>query len=236
MCLAIFCAVLAGCGGDDDGDERRSRPLSVQERLLPAEEMPGFERKRTFDWSDAATFVSEGIGPALARRNSDEAIDVMTKAGFVSGAAEVLSKGSDENLIVMALQFKTPSGATDAVEWLHDQDLKPCIGVCAIAIGEISVEDIPGAKGARRVVTEQRFDAGETDLPPYDRYLIEFADGSFMYVVERASPYTTPEEGDEDDALDAAEKLTTASRVRRLLARSSGRQRRSPTQTLRNAF
>lgn len=28
-----------------------------------------------------------------------------------------------------------------------------------------------------------------------------------MYVVERASPYTTSEEGDEDDALGAAQKL-----------------------------
>jgi hypothetical protein len=208
LCLAIFGAVLAaGCGGADDGDEQQERPLSVQERLLPPEEIPGFERKKTFDWPDAAAFVTEGIGPALPRRNSDEAIDVMTEAGFVSGAAEVLSKGSDEHLIVMALQFETPSGASDAVEWLHDQNLKPCIRVCAIAISDLSVDEIPGAKGARRVVTEQRPDASAADLPPHDRYLIEFADGSFMYVVERASPYTTSEEGDEDDALGAAQKV-----------------------------
>jgi hypothetical protein len=202
--LIVIGLAAAGCGGN--GGEDEAKPLSLEQRLLSPADAPGFTQQTAqFEWNDAQQVVDEGIGPALPQQNAAEATRVLEDANFIDGAARVLSKpGTKENLITIVLRFGSPGGGTSVLRWLHEQDLAPCTGNCGIRISELAVDGIPEAAGAQRVVNEAA--AGATP-PPWDRYIIEFTDGAFLYSVERASPYQTPTDGDATDAEDAAQAL-----------------------------
>lgn len=207
LALVTIALAIAVAGGGCGGDDETPAALTLKERLLPtADAGEGFEVKEEFDWSTAHEAVLQGLGPGLPQQNEDEAETVLEQAGLVAGVGELLTKGDNENLIVIVLRFASSDGARKAGDWLHQQDRRPCRETCSTDISEFDVDQIPDASGVQRLVNERR--AGPLEvLPPWDRYLIGFSDGQFLYQVERASPYATGTEGDEDEARDAAKAL-----------------------------
>lgn len=174
-------ALLVGCGGDAGS----SAPLTLEERLLPVADAPGFELSKDFSWSTAEGAVSEGVGPAFNEANPEQGIEAFEAAGFVAGVAEVLSKGDaagEDNLIVLALQFGSEEGAKNVHEFLHADNLLAVPGSCSTNIAEFDVEDIPDATGVARTLS-----GGAGERCP-DRYLVDFTDGSFLYLMERVVP------------------------------------------------
>src|SRR5205807_4070956 len=89
-CL-VACAVLAGCGGAS-----KVSSASLQPRLLPSSEVPGFGLQRTLDWSDPVNLVGEGLFLPQRTRPSS-AVGEFTSAHLSGAAGEVLSSGVGEN-------------------------------------------------------------------------------------------------------------------------------------------
>lgn len=205
LLMAVLLAgvgLVAGCGGDD---EESARPLTLEQRLPAESDVPNeYSVKDRFTFEDVDSLTSEGL--ALPEEAAvAEARQVLTEAGYASGVGRVFSKNDDSTatgedfLVFMALRFESDSTARDVIEWIHDQDLKPCVGVCTIRISEFEVDGIPDALGVERVGGPHDKEAGRPD-----RYLVYFSDGPVGYLVERAGPTGNPRR---DEAIDAAEGL-----------------------------
>jgi hypothetical protein len=84
----------------------------------------------------------------------------------------------------LAMRFDSEQGATDALDTLHQDSLRPCPETCANQVEEFEVADIPGAYGTHRFATEESIQqTGDTEVRPFDGYEIGFADGVFAYRV-----------------------------------------------------
>jgi hypothetical protein len=187
-----------GCGGDDEP----AAPLALDKRLPTDEEAAGFAVQRRFTWPDADGPVEEGFAATLNNpETQDEAKKMLRDAGYVEGAAVVRSRAENDNLVVMVLRLGSEDGARDVLEWEHREELKPCPGVCNVRISEFDVGGIDDAKGIQRLVGQPI--AGQ-ESPPYDRFLVDFTDGTVLYLVERAAP---PGTATRQDAVDLAKKL-----------------------------
>ena len=124
-------ALIAGCGSSGNGGNVSS--TSLQPRLLPASQVPGFGLQRTLDWSDPVNLVGEGL--ALPQITHPSAAVQEFEGAHVRGATgEILTSGSSFNQTEATLgvaQFKSPADATRVRDWMHSQDLhQPCYGQC----------------------------------------------------------------------------------------------------------
>lgn len=202
VALALLVLVAAtmpvGCGGDDAPAE----PLALDERLPTDEEAAGFPVQRRFTWPDADGPVNEGFAATLNNPEiADEAKEVLRDAGYVEGAAVVRSRAENDNFVVMVLRLGSEDGARDVLEWGHHEELKPCPGLCSVDISEFDVGGIDNAKGIERLVGPP---IEGQESPPYDRFLVDFTDGTVLYLVERAAP---PGTATREDAVELANAL-----------------------------
>jgi hypothetical protein len=102
--------VAAGCSGGDNGGPSDTQ---LRERLLPSSQVKGFEFHRAYIWNNPIDFVAEGIPLSENARRSD-VVAAIDDAGFVKGAGELLRQGTrGPQLTVVALKFKSDSGAND---------------------------------------------------------------------------------------------------------------------------
>jgi hypothetical protein len=151
---ALSTCGLAGCGGDDDG----TSPASLRNQLLPASEVPGFRIERKFDWDNPIDLVTEGLRrPAALPQTTppSRAVKAFEDAGFEAAVGEelVVAKGTPfegPHATVEVIQLGSDDDAREALDYVRKEALKPpCFGVCSVAIREVAVAGIPGAKGVQ---------------------------------------------------------------------------------------
>jgi hypothetical protein len=140
----LACAVLAGCGGAS-----KVSSASLQPRLLPSSEVPGFGLQRTLDWSDPVNLVGEGLFLPQRTRPSS-AVQEFTGAHFSGAAGEVLSSGIGENgteVRIGVAQFQSAADADRVRDWMHHEDLmQPCYSQCIFAPGAVTIAGIPSLR------------------------------------------------------------------------------------------
>jgi hypothetical protein len=140
----LACAALAGCGGGG-----KVSSASLQPRLLPSSDIPGFGLQRTLDWSDPVNLVGEGLFLPQKTRPS-AAVKEFTGADFRGAAGEVLSSGVGENETearVGVAQFQSAADANRVRDWMHSEDLmQPCYSQCIFAPGAVTIAGIPGLR------------------------------------------------------------------------------------------
>jgi hypothetical protein len=191
-CIAAAAAIAvlgAGCGSS-------SKSLALEQRLLPPSSFKGYDAVRTFDWPDASGPADEGFG--LVRATPAQARGELTKQGFVHGVGELLENARQEHYPVIALRFTTQEGAEAVGAWEHHDLLFPCRESCNTRIGEFTVDGIPGSMGVDRVVRSPT-----PNGPTVDRWVVTFAKGPVLYIVERSAPVGALENG-HDEAVSAA--------------------------------
>ncbi|HKX75586.1 MAG TPA: hypothetical protein VJR05_09375 [Acidimicrobiia bacterium] len=200
VALGLVVALSVGCvGGSPD-------PLTIEERLLPVADAPGFELSEDFSWRTAQEAITHSIGNGFNEATVAQAVELFEATGFVAGAGEVLSKVEgatrDNFLGFVVFQFGSEEGAQDVHEFLHADDLKPMPGSCTVGIAEFEVDDVPNATGVARTLLE-----GGAGQICADRYLVDFTDGAFLYLVERVLPAGIGSNAAQDEAIGFAKAL-----------------------------
>jgi hypothetical protein len=181
--LAAFAAavpvagvVVAGCGGDGGGE---ASPADLEPLLPPPSQLGPLEMERTFEWDNATDFIVQGtVLPEDTPPSSS--VEKMDDAGFQAAAGEqLIPKGGGAPTFVDAARFDSAEGATEAQNYLHQQDLQqPCAGSCVVAPQELTISDIPGATAVHQVPTKGPVPPGRQ---PFEAYSVEFTDGSALF-------------------------------------------------------
>jgi hypothetical protein len=180
----LVAVLLAGCGGDDE-----TSPESLNSRLLPASEVPGFKVKRRFEWDNAIDLTAQGFFLPQSTPPS-EVVEVAEEAGFEAGVGEELEMKMGLGMIVIAAKFGSDDGARDMVDRLHRENLQqPCYGVCSQIQSDLPVTGIPDAKGAQSLPDPK---PPPNAPPPFVGYAVEFAVGPYLYVVGASGPAPEP--------------------------------------------
>jgi hypothetical protein len=190
LSLALFLAVaVGGCGG---GGDSTVSSTSLQSRLIPASQVPGFKFERRLDWSDPVNLVGEGMTLPEVTHPS-QAVSELKNANFEGAAGEVLRKGSGfatTELNIGAAKFKSPADADNVRDWMHKQDLQqPCFVQCIFSPRPATIPGVPGARfvvqqptGAPKPPPGLKLPPGARSGPPAN-YLAEFTVGPYLHWV-----------------------------------------------------
>src|SRR2546430_2117388 len=185
MLAACVGIAITGCGGSGG----RGSSASLQPRLLPASQVPGFGLQRTLDWSDPVNLVGEGLAlPQIT--HPSEAVKQFDDAHFKGAAGEILTSGAAFNETQATLgvaQFDSAADADRVRDWMHSQDLhQPCYGQCVFAPYPVA---LPGISTARFVVQGSKAPPPPPGAPRGVKvvasapanYLAEFTIGPYLY-------------------------------------------------------
>jgi hypothetical protein len=185
MLAACVGIAMTGCGGSGG----KVSSASLQPRLLPASQVPGFGLQRTLDWSDPVNLVGEGLAlPQIT--HPSEAVKQFDNAHFKGAAGEILTSGAAFNETQATLgvaQFGSAADADRVRDWMHSQDLhQPCYGQCAFAPYPVA---LPGISTARFVVQSSKAPPPPPGAPRGVKvvarapasYLAEFTIGAYLY-------------------------------------------------------
>jgi hypothetical protein len=182
LTMAALAIGLGACGSsDDDG----TSPASLNSRLLPASQIPGFKIERKFEWDNPIDLVAQGLNVPQATPPS-EAVKTFEDAGFEAGAGEqfVAAKGKPyegPHGAVEVVQLGSDDDASEALDYVRKEALKqPCFAACSVDANEFAVAGIPGAKGVH--LTPQKEPPPDAP-PPFEAYAIAFTIGPRLYLV-----------------------------------------------------
>ncbi len=190
--ILVLIAVLAfaGCGGDE------AQPLTLEQRVLTAEDAPGSkpdpveQRQQTASIEEFLTTLKDmAVDP-----DPETTAGVFREAGFEGAILDARFFGDTHSpdaphVFSAAIQLESEDGAQSALDWLHEDALKPCPRSCAVRISEFDVEGISGARGVRRSQSAEDIEAlGQPDDMPFESYTVLFSDGPFAYSVDVSGP------------------------------------------------
>lgn len=151
----------------------------MKSRLLPASELPGFKKQRTFDWSDPVDLIGEGV-PLPEATHPSSGVKIFTDAGFRGAAGEHLTKGAppeEDRVTIGVVDLGSADGAKRARDWMHGQDLQqPCFTQCIYSGRPLRV---PGVPTATAVMQVPNIPAGAHGPPTH--FLVEFTVGPYLY-------------------------------------------------------
>jgi hypothetical protein len=183
--------LLAACGGGD-GNE----PLTLEQRVVAEEDAPGSKpdpvetRQQTAEFDVFIDALSErAIDP-----NKDEMTELFGEAGFQAAIADTryfgeTHIGASSHIFSSVIQLDSEAGAANALQWVHEDRLKPCPKTCAVQISEFEVDGIPDAQGVRRSQSAEDIEAvGREGDMPFEAYEVLFSDGPFVYTVDVHGP------------------------------------------------
>ena len=165
--------------------------------------MPGFaggSKPQTI--SDLDAFIDE-MKDDLVQASPSEARDVLSAAGFRSAVTRSLTgRDGDAEVASVVVRLSSSKQAQDVLDWRHADALSPCPGVCNVDITDFEVDDMPNARGVRRV--RERGAEGAGPSRPFESHEVSFVDGPFVYVV-----HSTGQPGtiDQREAVNAARTL-----------------------------
>jgi hypothetical protein len=202
---------MAACGGDE------ASPLTLEqlEQRVPSEaEAPGSEPDPV-ETQVTVTGLDEFEAEILVDVPSvtDEDVRALREAGFVSAVRDTRFFPSEPggehvpgapHVFTLVLQFESEEGAREAVELMHQFNLRSCPETCAFEIGEFHVGGTPNAKGAQRIATQESLDEVGDPGEPFAVYAIDFADGFLVYDITLSGP---PEEVSERKLEEIATRL-----------------------------
>jgi hypothetical protein len=181
LLAAMTMATVAACGDDD---EDGVSPAALEERLFPESELRrlDLEVDRTFTWDNPTDFTVQGLFLPEATPPSD-AIETIDDAGFEAAAGQFLRDAFG----VGVAQFESEEGANEVRDYLHEQDLQqPCYAACVVEPREFELEGIPGATAVAQLPVEGELPPGTG--PPFQRYVVEFTIGPYLYVGDASGP------------------------------------------------
>lgn len=173
-------AVLGSAGGcgDDDADKPKAANLTAQ--LPAATAFPGYREFGRNRWTEAVD-----LGAKLHRSEQtlpSVQLNALEDAGFVSGATAEFFGPKDRNHVVSIIQFESSDGAEEFREHQYKEELKqPCAAACSEQGGSVPISGIPGAKGTKQVPAKN---PPRDAPPPFTAYVVLFAVGPNLYVVE----------------------------------------------------
>lgn len=198
---------LVACGG-----EVTRGPLTLEQRVVGADEAPGSEPDPV-ETRVTATGLDELESVLAGPEVYEEDLLAVQKAGFVSMVRDTRFFPSEPNgkhapgtphVFTAVYEFESDEGASAALEVAHGIGLRPCPETCAYEIAEFEPAGIPDAKGVQAVATQESIDRIGDDVRPNAEYSVYFADGAFVYEVTVFGP---PEEMDREQVEDIAGKL-----------------------------
>ena len=207
LLAALALVTLAACGGGDDAEP--AEPTVLAQRVVVEADAPGSKDdpvetgETTADLNEFIVVMNDlAINPDM-----EELTDVFTQAGFVAAVLDTRFFGETHSpdaphVNSSVIQLQSEQGAEDALEWIDNDNLKPCPTSCAVRISEFDVDGIPDARGVHRSASAEDIAArGAEGEEPRDDYRIVFTDGSFVYTVYLHGP---PGSVSEDEATDIA--------------------------------
>ena len=215
LLVALATFALVGCSGD--GDDETAAPLPLAQRFVTAQDAPGsktdpVEKRETT--TDFDIFI-----PALSDQSIDpdteELNEVFDSADFKSAGVdarffgETHSSETSPHVFSSFIELESENGATSALDWLEEDEMKPCPESCAVQRSRFDV-DLPDARGVHRLATAEDIErVGAKDERPRDEYWVGFTIGPVVYTVNLQGP---PGSVSEEQALDIArayhERLT----------------------------
>jgi hypothetical protein len=209
--VALAAVALVACGG---GDDEAAPPLPVAQRFVTAEDAPGSKpdpvetRQTTEDFDEFIQTLSDmAINP-----DRDEMIALFEEAGFEGAGADARFFGETHpppefgsrvpHVFSSEIELESEEGATNVLDWLQEDELKPCPMSCAAQRTEFDVDGISGARGVHRSASSEDIqEMGTGDEQPFDEYWIGFTGGSVVYTMTLRGP---PGSVTEEQALDIA--------------------------------
>lgn len=207
LLAALVMITLVACGGDD---ETAPAPLPVAQRFVTAEDAPGSKpdpvelRQTTEDFDE---FIA-ALGEHSVDPDTDEMTAVFEDAGFKGSGVdtryfgETHTPGSSPHVVSSFTELESEDGATSALDWFETDSKKPCPMTCATRISAFDVDDIPDARGVKRIATAEDIErVGREDERPAEEYWIGFTNGAFVYTVNLFGP---PGSVSEEQALEIA--------------------------------
>ncbi len=194
--LGVLAATtLAACGGGDD--EAAATPPAVAQRFVTAEDAPGSKpdpvetRKTTADYDEFVELLSE--------RTADpdpEELSAVFEDGFKGAGEDARFFGAAHSVdppiphvFSSEIELDSEDRATDGLDWLETDALKPCPGNCAVRSDSFDVDDVDDGRGVHRVATaEQVRKLGNPDQRPFESYWVGFTVGPIVYTMELRGP------------------------------------------------
>ena len=120
--------------------------------------------------------------------------ELFGEAGFQAAIADTryfgeTHIGASSHIFSSVIQLDSEDGAANALQWVHEDRLKPCPKTCAVQISEFEVDGIPDAQGVRRSQNAEDIEAvGREGDMPFEAYEVLFSDGPFVYTVDVHGP------------------------------------------------
>lgn len=189
LVVALTAMTLVACSG---GDDETAAPVPLADRFITAEDAPGSKpdpdetRQTTVDFDE---FIAAG-SEAFIDPDQEELTTVFQDAGFKGSGVdtrffgETHTPGSSPHVVSSFIELDSEDGATSALDWLETDARKPCPMSCAVQRSTFGVDDIPDARGVRRIATAEDIERlGTTDEQPVEEYWIGFPNGAFVYTV-----------------------------------------------------
>jgi hypothetical protein len=205
IAATAFALALAACAP-------AAEPLTLEQRVPTAEDVPGTEPD-PLETTVTVTGIDEFEAQFLAGDPTvtEDDLQALEDAGFVAAIADTRYYPGDEghgpgavHVFTIVMEFDSEDGTRDVVAFLQDFNLRTCPEVCAFASAEFDVDGIPDALGAQQIATQESLDEVGDQGDPMAIYVIDFADGQFVYDVKLSGP---PEEVSEEEAEDIAQTL-----------------------------
>jgi len=192
LALALGLAFADGCGGDD-AEESSTDPKQLSAQLISPSDLDVGEELTAdaeFQWTDPIDFAVDGLLiPGSVPNSASQTVHAIDDAGFDSGAGEILlTKESGVEAHLDVAKFDSDDGAAEARDYLNTIDLQqPCHGPCVVNPTKAGTLGIPNAKAVHQVPIEGA-KLPPTAGPPFERRVIEFTIGPYLYVVDVSGP------------------------------------------------
>jgi len=147
---ALSAMALAACGGE-------AAPLTLEQRVPDAGVAPGSEPDPV-ETRVTVTGVDQLVADIPSVTDGD--LRAFDESGFVSAVRDARFYPSEPgdahapdapHLFTIVLRFESEQGARDAVEQMHQFNLRQCPEVCAFDNSEFDVDGPPNALGAQRI-------------------------------------------------------------------------------------
>jgi hypothetical protein len=206
LLVALAVIALVACGGNDD---ETAAPLPLGQRFVTAQDAPGskpdpLERRQTT--TDYASFIP-ALTDASIDPDTDEMSHVFTEDDFKAAGEDARFFGATHSpetsphVFSSFIELESEDGATSALDWLEEDQMKPCPESCAVQRSSFDV-DVPDARGVHRVATaEDIAKVGTNDERPRDEYWVGFTVGPIVYTLNLQGP---PGSVSEEQALEIA--------------------------------
>jgi hypothetical protein len=200
LLAAVVLIVPVACGGGDDTASdtttTEQAPLTLSQRLVTAEDAPGSKPDPVEQGGTTVKFDEfiQTLGELAVDPDTKEVTALFKEAGFKGAGSGTRFFGkthtpTQPHVFSSVIQLQSEEGATNALDWLETDSLKPCPMSCAVQRSNFDVDDIPGARGVHRSATADDIArVGTPDERPFDSYWVGFTDGSFVYTVELHGP------------------------------------------------